>query len=117
VALDEASVRSALINLVLNAVQAMPGGGTLTVRTKADGGSTLVEISDTGVGMSEEQVRNIFEPFYTTKSQGLGLGMSYAQKVVEQHGGSVGIESSPGAGTTVRVELPGGGEKGVEADG
>jgi PAS domain S-box-containing protein len=119
VALDEASVRSALINLVLNAVQAMPGGGTLTVRTKAGGGggATRVEISDTGVGMSDEQVRNIFEPFYTTKSQGLGLGMSYAQKVVEQHGGSVSIESSPGAGTTVRVELPGGGEKGVEVGG
>jgi two-component system sporulation sensor kinase A len=66
--------------------------------------------------MSEEQVRNIFEPFYTTKSQGLGLGMSYAQKVVEQHGGAVTIESSPGEGTTVRVELPGEGEDCGDAD-
>lgn len=109
VAFDEASVRSALMNLVLNAVQAMHGGGALTVRTKAGGGAARVEISDTGVGMSDEQVRNIFEPFYTTKSQGLGLGMSYAQKVFEQHGGAVTIESSPGAGTTVSVELPGAG--------
>ncbi|HEV2861063.1 MAG TPA: ATP-binding protein [Pyrinomonadaceae bacterium] len=110
---DEPSMRSALLNLCLNAVQAMPGGGTLTVRTQTRGGAVLVEIEDTGRGMTEEQLKNIFEPFYTTKSQGLGLGMSYAQKIVEQHRGTVAIESRPGAGTTIRVELPGGAEEGA----
>ena len=72
----------------------------------------LVEIADTGRGMTAEEVANIFEPFYTTKSQGLGLGMPYAQKVIERHGGSIAIESRPGAGTTVRVELPAASEAG-----
>ena len=116
VVLDEPSIHSALMNLALNAIQAMPDGGALTVRTKHGGAGVELEISDTGVGMSEEQVKNIFEPFFTTKSQGMGLGMPYAQKVVEQHGGAVSIESRPGAGTTVRVKLPGGGDE-VGGDG
>jgi two-component system sensor histidine kinase HydH len=106
--LDVASVRSALMNLVLNAVQAMPGGGTLTLKTLDDGGTLRLEIADTGSGMTAEQVEKIFEPFYTTKSQGLGLGMPYAQKVFEQHGGTISVESRAGAGTTIRVALPGG---------
>jgi signal transduction histidine kinase len=104
--LDETALRGALMNLVLNAVQAMPGGGTLTVRTSADGAALRLEVADTGCGMTEEQAGHVFEPFYTTKSQGLGLGMPYAQKVIEQHRGTVSIESRPGAGTTIRVELP-----------
>ncbi|HEX6624796.1 MAG TPA: ATP-binding protein [Pyrinomonadaceae bacterium] len=104
--LDETALRGALMNLVLNAVQAMPGGGTLSVRTAADGAALRLEVADTGCGMTEEQIGHVFEPFYTTKSQGLGLGMPYAQKVIEQHRGTVCIESRPGAGTTIRVELP-----------
>ncbi|HLL74009.1 MAG TPA: response regulator [Pyrinomonadaceae bacterium] len=109
-ALDEPSIRSALMNLALNAIQAMPDGGTLAVRTKSGEGAVSLELADTGQGMTEEQVRNIFEPFFTTKSQGMGLGMPYAQKVIEQHRGAVLIESRSGAGTTVRVELPRNGE-------
>jgi PAS domain S-box-containing protein len=108
--IDEASVRSALMNLILNAVQAMPGGGTLGVRTAAGGGALRVEIADTGRGMTDEQLENVFEPFYTTKSQGLGLGMPYARKVVEQHGGTISVESVAGEGTTIRVVLPAGAE-------
>ncbi|MCA1613932.1 MAG: ATP-binding protein, partial [Acidobacteria bacterium] len=108
--IDEASVRSALMNLVLNAVQAMPHGGALNVKTEAGAGSRRVEIADTGGGMTEEQLESVFEPFYTTKSQGLGLGMAYARKVIEQHGGAISVESSPGAGTTIRVDLPAGAE-------
>lgn len=115
VLLDEPSIRSVLMNLALNAVQAMPGGGVLTVRTEAGEGFVNLSISDEGGGMSEEQVENVFEPFYTTKSKGLGLGMPFAQKVVEQHGGAVSIESRPGAGTTVRVRLPNRGEVGADA--
>jgi len=104
--LDESSFRSALTNLILNASQAMHGGGRLTVTTRRAADSLVVEVSDTGVGMSEEQMRNVFEAFYTTKSQGLGLGMPYAKKVVEQHGGRISVESRAGEGTTVRVYLP-----------
>ncbi|HJQ30544.1 MAG TPA: ATP-binding protein [Pyrinomonadaceae bacterium] len=104
--LDESSFRSALTNLVLNAQQAMPGGGRLSVKTGRGADWLRVEVADTGAGMTEEQLRNVFEAFYTTKSQGLGLGMPYARKVVEQHGGRIGVESRAGAGTTVRIYLP-----------
>jgi len=114
VVLDEPSIRSVLMNLALNAVQAMPGGGALTVRTEAREGFVDLSVSDEGPGMSQEQVEHVFEPFYTTKSRGLGLGMPFARKVVEQHGGAVFVESRPGAGTTVRVRLPDRGE--VDAD-
>ena len=117
VVLDEPSIRAALMNLAMNAVQAMPDGGTLTVRTRAFAGGVNLEVRDEGAGMSEEQVKNIFEPFFTTKSQGLGLGMPFAQKVVEQHGGAISIESRPGAGTTVRVRLPNEREVGADAAG
>ncbi len=104
--LDESSMRSTIMNLVLNAIQAMPTGGRLSVTTSRRDDGLALEIADTGVGMSAEQEANIFEPFYTTKSQGLGLGMSYARKVVEQHGGEIKVESRPGAGTRLRVRLP-----------
>jgi PAS domain S-box-containing protein len=104
--LDESSLRSALINLIINAVQAMPDGGRLAVRTLRDGEGLCVEIADTGVGMTGDQIRQVFEAFYTTKARGLGLGMPYAKKVIEEHGGRVGVESRPGEGTLVTVRLP-----------
>jgi two-component system sensor histidine kinase HydH len=106
VLLDESSARSALVNLLLNAVQAMPTGGALTVSTRAEGKHLLLEIRDTGSGMTREQLGQVFEPFYTTKSKGLGLGMPYAKRVVELHGGSIRLESEPSAGTTVKIRLP-----------
>ncbi|HVF56356.1 MAG TPA: response regulator [Pyrinomonadaceae bacterium] len=105
-ALDETSVRAALMNLILNAVQAMPDGGTLSIATSGDAASIRLEIKDTGTGMTPEQARNVFEPFYTTKSQGLGLGMPYAKRVIEQHRGAVSVDSRPGEGTTIRIQLP-----------
>lgn len=105
-ALDESSLRSALMNLTLNAVEAMPSGGELCVRTRAGAGSLVAEIRDTGAGMTGEQVRSIFEPFYTTKPKGLGLGLPFAKKVVEEHGGKIAVESRAGEGTTIRVTLP-----------
>lgn len=104
--LDESSMRAVMMNLVLNAAQAMPGGGHLGVATRADMTRVVASISDTGAGMDGAEVKKIFEPFYTTKSQGLGLGMAYASKVVEQHGGTIRVESRPGEGTTVEVEIP-----------
>lgn len=108
--LDESSIRSAIINLILNAVQAMPEGGRLGVATGGDATRLHFEITDTGVGMTGEQAEHIFEPFYTTKSQGLGLGMPYAKRIIEQHQGTIRVESRPGEGTRIIVELPIGGE-------
>ena len=104
--LDESSLRAALMNLALNAVESMPEGGELTMRTRAGAGELVAEIRDTGAGMTGEQVRSIFEPFYTTKPKGLGLGLPFAKKVVEEHGGQLAIESREGHGTTIRVTLP-----------
>ncbi|HEX8281817.1 MAG TPA: response regulator [Pyrinomonadaceae bacterium] len=104
--LDESSLRSALTNLLLNGVQAMTGGGQLSVRTLRDGDGLRVEIADTGVGMTRGQIEKVFEAFYTTKAKGLGLGMPYAKKVIEEHGGEIGVESRPGEGTLVTVRLP-----------
>ena len=104
--IDEASMRSTLINLLLNSIQAMRDGGDLRVSTSRSADSIQVEISDTGIGMTEDQLKNVFEPFYTTKSQGLGLGMYYVQKVIQLHGGSIELESRTGEGTRVRIKLP-----------
>ncbi len=104
--LDEPSIRATTLNLVLNAVQAMPAGGHLTISTSSNEGKLLMLIRDTGSGMSADQIKQIFEPFNTTKSRGLGLGMPYAQKIIQQHGGQIVVESQPGKGTDVRIELP-----------
>ncbi|HET6979354.1 MAG TPA: ATP-binding protein [Pyrinomonadaceae bacterium] len=104
--LDEPSIRAATLNLMLNAVQAMSNGGQLTISTGRDGKKIWMTIKDTGVGMSPERIKQIFEPFNTTKSRGLGLGMPYAQKVIQQHGGHITVESQPGKGTQVKIDLP-----------
>lgn len=104
--LDESSITSALINLTLNAIQSMPDGGRLTVRTSRVNGTSQLTIADTGHGMNAEQIEKVFEPFYTTKSQGLGLGMPYAKKVIEQHQGAIHIESRQAEGTQIIIELP-----------
>lgn len=104
--LDEPSIRAAALNLVLNAVQAMSTGGRLTISTGRSGKEVWMVIKDTGIGMSPERIKQIFEPFNTTKSRGLGLGMPYAQKIIQQHGGRIEVESRQGKGTQVRIELP-----------
>lgn len=104
--LDEASIHAALMNLMLNAIQAMEGGGTLTVSTGMRDDALLINITDTGKGMSAEQIENVFEPFYTTRAQGLGLGMPYAKKIIEQHQGAIRVESREGFGTSIDIELP-----------
>jgi len=104
--LDQSSLRGALINLMLNAIEAMKDGGTLSISIAHTGEALLLEIADTGHGISEEEVKKIFEPFYTTKEQGLGLGMPYAKKIIEQHGGTISLNSRPGEGTTISIALP-----------
>jgi two-component system, sporulation sensor kinase A len=104
--LDETYMHSTLINLMLNSIQAMPNGGELTVSTAVSDQALQLEIADTGCGMSQEQIKNVFEPFYTTKAQGLGLGMIYAERAVNQHGGSILVESELGKGTRIRISVP-----------
>jgi len=104
--LDEPSIRATTLNLVLNAIQAMPAGGHLTISTKRNAGKLCLLIRDTGAGMSPDQIKQIFEPFNTTKSRGLGLGMPYAYKIIQQHGGKIVVESQQGKGTDIKIELP-----------
>jgi two-component system, NtrC family, sensor histidine kinase HydH len=104
--LDEASIRAALLNLFLNAVEAMPAGGILRIASGTAEETLRLVISDTGSGMTEEQVSRIFEPFNSEKSGGLGLGMPYAKKIIQEHCGKIAVESRPGAGTRVWIDLP-----------
>jgi len=104
--LDESSMRGALMNLVLNAIAAMPDGGTLSISIIRSGEIFRLEVADTGRGIGEEDVKKVFEPFYTTKEQGLGLGMPYAKKIIEQHGGTISLSSRLGEGTTICIVLP-----------
>jgi two-component system, NtrC family, sensor histidine kinase HydH len=103
---DQASMRGAVMNLMLNAIEAMPNGGTLNITIRRTDHELRLEIKDSGPGMSEEETKKIFEPFYTTKAQGLGLGMPYARKIIDQHGGTISFNSTLGEGTTVAISLP-----------
>ncbi len=93
-------------NLIHNAVEAMPEGGTLTIRTACQDGTVVLEISDSGTGMSDEERAQVFEPFFTTKETGQGLGMSIVFGIVARHGGEIRVTSGVGAGTTVSLVLP-----------
>lgn len=104
--LDEGCMRAALLNLILNAVEAMPAGGTLSIACETARETLSLVIKDTGSGMTEERVEKIFEPFNSDKTGGLGLGMPYAKKIIEQHGGKICVESRPGEGTRVWINLP-----------
>jgi nitrogen-specific signal transduction histidine kinase/CheY-like chemotaxis protein len=105
---DAAQMRQVVTGLCLNAAEAMPGGGRIAVRAgKEPGGSRVVlQVSDTGVGMSGETLSRIFEPFYSTKSVGRGMGLAAIRGIAENHGGEVGVVSRPGEGATFSVLLP-----------
>ncbi len=102
---DPEQMRRVLHNLILNAIDAMPGGGTLTVRTMARNGGIRLEISDTGHGLTPEECDRLFTPYYTTKTHGTGLGLAIVQSVISDHSGRISVESQPGQGTTFRMDL------------
>jgi two-component system, sporulation sensor kinase E len=104
--MDAAQIKQVLVNLIKNAMQAMTRGGTLTVQTGIGADSVWISISDTGRGIPPEQINHIFEPFYTTKKKGTGLGLMIVQRIVQQHGGRIELESNVGQGTTFRIHLP-----------
>jgi nitrogen fixation/metabolism regulation signal transduction histidine kinase len=106
IAADPDLLHRALSNLVLNAMDAMPSGGVLSVRTLALDGRVQLEVSDTGSGLSAEECGRLFTPYYTSKTHGTGLGLAIVQSVVSDHNGRVSVNSSPGRGTTFRIELP-----------
>jgi PAS domain S-box-containing protein len=104
--LDAGQIKQALLNLIKNAMQAMTPGGTLTVETGQNTEEVWVSVADTGGGIPPDQVNLIFEPFYTTKKKGTGLGLMIVQRIVRQHGGHIELESRVGLGTTFRIWLP-----------
>ncbi len=106
--LDRAQMEQVVKNIVINAVQAMPHGGTLTVTTRCQPEQDIVDIdfTDTGVGISAEKIDKICTPFWTTKTKGTGLGLAIVRKIVETHGGRLVIQSTPGEGSTFTVQLP-----------
>jgi two-component system nitrogen regulation sensor histidine kinase NtrY len=103
---DSDLLHRALSNLVLNALDAMPEGGTITVRTSATPEHVRIEVTDTGSGLTREECERLFTPYYTTKRHGTGLGLAIVQSVVSDHGGSISVDSAPGKGTTFRIDLP-----------
>lgn len=104
--IDKELMKNCLFNLVNNAFQAMPGGGTLTLTTDERDGCFVLCLEDTGVGVSKENLSRIFEPFFTTKSQGLGLGLAITKRVIEEHGGKIEFTSIEGRGSEVTISLP-----------
>ena len=106
--MDREQMKQAILNLLLNAIQAMPGGGHLTLRgqNSKDGQWIHILIKDSGVGIPDEDMNRLFDPFFSTKEQGIGLGLSIAHRIIDQHHGKIEVESTPGEGTLFTVWLP-----------
>jgi len=103
---DAEMLHRAISNLVLNAMDAMPQGGTLSLRTRGANGNVVIEVADTGAGLTPEECEQIFTPYYTSKEHGTGLGLAIVQSVVSDHGGRIRVQSEPGRGSTFVIELP-----------
>jgi signal transduction histidine kinase len=112
---DEGQLRAVFLNLLRNSREAMPGGGRITVRTARRGGTIEAGVADTGGGIPPGDLTRVFEPFYSTKERGTGLGLAFAQQVVSEHGGEIGCDSAVGRGTTFTLRLPAAEEERAEA--
>jgi len=106
IAADPDLLHRAVSNLILNAIEAMPKGGTLTLRASETPSSARIEVSDTGSGLAPEESARLFTPYYTSKPQGTGLGLAMVQSIISDHGGRISVSSQPGQGTTFIIELP-----------
>jgi signal transduction histidine kinase len=106
ISIDSGQLKQAFLNLLMNAVQSMPTGGTLEIRTEADARQWQIRIKDTGSGIPESELVKAFQPFYTTKEGGVGLGLSIAKRIIEEHRGELVLNSLPGQGTEVTILLP-----------
>jgi signal transduction histidine kinase len=107
IAADPELLHRALSNLVLNAMDAMAHGGTLTLGTRREGEWAVLEVADTGTGLTPEECERLFTPYYTSKAHGTGLGLAIVQSVISDHGGRISVHSDAGRGTTFMIELPG----------
>jgi signal transduction histidine kinase len=105
-AFDAELMERVFYNLVLNAAQASARGGTVTVKTRAEGRVAEIAVIDRGVGIGEAYMKDIFNPFFTTKPEGVGLGLAIVAKIVDEHGGKIAVESEPGKGSIFCVSLP-----------
>src|SRR5262249_51619395 len=104
---DDSELREVLVNMVFNAIDAMPEGGTLSLISRTVGESVIVQVVDTGVGMYPEGRSKIFDPFFTTKGKaGLGLGLAVSFGIIRRHGGTIEVESQYGKGSEFRITLP-----------
>jgi signal transduction histidine kinase len=103
---DEGQLAQVVLNLVINAMQAMPTGGNLTLTTRRDNGWGELTVRDTGEGIPHDVVPQIFDPYFTTRQGGSGLGLAIAHRIVEGHNGTIDVESKAGLGTTMVVRLP-----------
>jgi len=106
--MDREQMKQAILNLLLNAIQAMPGGGHLVLsgRNSEDGQWVYISIQDSGMGISAEDMNKLFDPFFSTKEGGIGLGLSIAHRIIDQHHGKIEVESTPEEGTLFTVWLP-----------
>jgi len=103
---DAAQIQQVMLNLLLNALQAIPGAGSIRVAVEQRGDDVVITVADSGRGIAPDNLASIFRPFFTTKGQGTGLGLSLARRIIEDHGGRIEVESQPGAGTKFTVQLP-----------
>jgi signal transduction histidine kinase len=106
VMVDGAQIRQVFINIILNAAEAMPEGGYLEIGARSKGDFVTVEFIDTGCGIPESVIGKIFDPLFTTKPKGVGLGLATCRSIVERHGGDIGVRSKEGGGTTFTLSLP-----------
>ncbi|SRR5579883_234627 len=113
--IDPEQMKQVLLNLVINAVQAMPGGGEILLRTARTPDAVLLEVQDEGVGIPPEDLERVFNPFVTTRPDGTGLGLSIAYQIVSQHGGHIAAHRNPARGMTFSVTLPLGSDAGPQA--
>ena len=104
--IDPGKMRRVLTNIFINAVQAMPGGGQLIVNASKSDSDTSIVIEDTGVGIPEENTTKIFDPFYTTKPKGQGLGLPVCKRLIEAHGGTITMKSRVGKGSVFTIKVP-----------
>ncbi len=103
---DQDKLNQVFLNLFLNSIQAMEHGGRLDIRVAAQGRNVLFTVEDTGCGVNKEDMPRVFDPYFTTKPEGTGLGLAMSVKIIEEHGGTMTFESEPDVGTTVVVSLP-----------
>jgi len=106
VMIDRKNLKQALLNIIKNAIAAMPEGGVLTISVEEKNDELQIAVSDTGIGIPEELMAKIFEPYFTTKESGSGLGLTITFKIIKEHNGEITVESTPGKGTTFTIHLP-----------